>query len=114
MNNDAKVYVTQETGFDFSPAERFGTVSFITADDVYNSKNSLHNMGLIRQVRRALRNYDPDTDFIVPVGSPYVQAVVFWVLGLMGHESISILRWSNRDHLYVPVALRNPREEIAI
>lgn len=107
------VYVTQETEFDFRPAERFGAVKFLTASDVHNSKNSLHNSLLIKDMQRALRRYDPSKDFIVPVGSPYVQAIAFWVLGMMGHTSISILRWSNRDRLYIPVILRSDTEEIA-
>lgn len=109
--NKGKVYATNETNFDFARAEAFGELVFLTDKDINNSKASLHNVALLNDIRRKLRQYDPSMDFILPVGSPYVQACAFWSLGLMGHRVINILRWSNRDRLYTPVYLEFDREE---
>lgn len=102
------IFVTQETQYDFRPAEEFGDLKFLTTFDVHNNKNSPHNVRLIDDIRHQLRKFQPDFDFILPVGSPYVQAVTFWCLGCLGHRSISILRWSSRDRIYIPLHLQIP------
>lgn len=98
-----KVYVTQETEHSFLEAERFGEVVFLTAEDLNNTKGSLHNENVFRYIKTGLRDFGPNNYYIVPVGSPYITAVVFLVLGLAGHTNIKVLRWSNRDFLYAPM-----------
>lgn len=104
-----KVYVTCDTPFDFSEAERFGDLEFVTHSDIHNPKGSPHNAELLRQIREKIKAYDPDEDFILPVGSPYVQGCVFMALGLRGIREVRVLRWSNRDRLYIPVHLQFDR-----
>jgi hypothetical protein len=96
-----KVYVTQETNHDFSQAEKFGTIEFLTASDLHNIRGSLHNERVLDEIRAKLNKFDPREDYIVIAGSPYVSAAVFIVLGLMGFRSVKMLRWSNRDRIYV-------------
>lgn len=100
----AKVWVTQEQpGFDFTPAEGFGEVNFLTNNDLTNNKKSLHNTALIAALRHKLRQFNPDWDWVVIAGSPYVAAVVFMILAIHGHREIRVLRWQNRDHQYIPM-----------
>ena len=103
MNNDVRkprVMITQETEHSFIDAEQYGTVVFITRDDLNNTKGSLHNEALFRTIKAMLRDFNPDTDYIAPSGSPYVTAAVFLVLGNMGFKNIKILRWDNRGFNY--------------
>lgn len=99
----SKVYVTQETDHSFLEAERFGEVVFLTRDDVNNTKGSLHNEALFRTIKVMLRDFDPETDYIAPAGSPYVTAATFLILGNMGFKNIKVLRWNNREFNYIPV-----------
>lgn len=99
----AKVYVTQETPHSFLEAEQFGEVCFVTKDDLNNTKGSLHNASLLRAIKLVLRDFDPEKDYIVPTGSPYVSAAVFLILGLAGHKNIKVLRWNNRNETYIPL-----------
>lgn len=106
----ARVWVTQEKGVDFSPAERFGEIHFITAKDLNNLANSLHNEELLDEIKYKLSTqYKPDEDFFVIIGSPYVAAAVFMLLGSMGVRRVKILRWSNQTGHYLPMELKLPR-----
>lgn len=106
----ATVYVTHETNFaskpyDFSLAEKYGTVEFVTRNDVNNMKNSLENKALVREIRMRLHKFDPDRDFVLIAGSPYVTALMFLILGARKIRKVKFLRWSNRDRLYTPVTI---------
>lgn len=111
---DSNVFVTQETEHSFLEAESFGTVVFLTRDDVNNTKGSLHNEALFRHIKMALRDFDPEVDYIAPAGSPYVTAVTFLILGNMGFKNIKLLRWNNRDRKYIPMYfdLRRIKDEV--
>lgn len=98
-----KAFVTQETEHSFIEAEAFGDVVFLTIEDVNNTKGSLHNEALFRSLKQGLRDFDPENDYIVPAGSPYVTAAVFLILGNMGFKNLKVLRWNNRDRNYIPV-----------
>lgn len=100
-----KVFVTQETNYDFSPAEAYGEIVFITNDDVNNINGSIHNISLMQQIRRCLHQFNQDEDFVIISGSPYVAALAFMVLGLKGRTNIKFLRWSNRDKTYTPISV---------
>jgi len=99
----AKIYVTSEMPFDFTGAERFGEIAFLTNSDLNNIRGSLHNEQLIRNLRYALRNFVEEQDYVLITGSPYVAAVVFMILGARGVKMLRLLRWSNRDRVYAPM-----------
>lgn len=106
----ARIWVTQEKGVDFSPAEKFGVVHFLTAQDLNNMPNSLHNERLLETIAHKLKTeYDPNEDYFIIIGSPYVAAAVFMLLGTMGIRRIKILRWSNQHGYYLPMELKLPR-----
>ena len=99
----ARVYITQETEHSFLEAERFGEVVFLTKDDLNNTKGSLHNESVFRVIKAVLRDFNPEEDWVVPAGSPYITAAVFLILGNMGFKNLRVLRWDNRDFVYVPM-----------
>lgn len=105
---NSKVYVTQEANVDYSKAERFGEIVFLTSQDLVNIKGSLLNANLLRTLRRNLGKFEPSLDWIVISGSPYVSAAVFTILGRMGHTNLRLLRWGNREFDYSPVYLDFP------
>lgn len=109
------VYVTQETLQNFSKAEVYGRVKFMSVDkrdDFTNNRNSEHNERMLGHLSHALREFREDQDFIVLTGSPYVQVAVFWLLGLRGVRQLQVLRWSNRDLDYKLVTLNLRQETI--
>ena len=66
-----KVYVTQEVlSADYTHIERFGEPIFLSASEVSNVPDSLHNQKLVGIIRDRFSSYDPDVDFIAPSGSP--------------------------------------------
>jgi hypothetical protein len=107
----AKVYVTQETDKDFTKAEQFGAVVFLSVDrrdDFNNVHPSEHNERLVSHIKHGLRDFDPEFDWLVPTGSPYISAVVFALLG-KSVSRLRILRWDNRDFMYRPLVVDLPR-----
>jgi len=109
----AKVYVTQEQEkLNYSPAEEFGDVVFITRNDFSVMKASLRNDALIDEIAFRLKDFDAQHDFITVSGSPVVSATVFLVLGLRGVKSVNMLRWSNRDCVYQPITIQLSKKHI--
>lgn len=109
------VYVTQEAeGLDYSTAEQYGQVVFLTRHDFVNVRGSLANEALISELNRKLRGFNPETDWIVVSGSPYVAAAVLLLLGLARHRQVKFLRWDNRDYLYRPLYIELPSARVQV
>ena len=100
------VYVTQENpSFDYSPAEEYGDVVFVSKDDYSTMPNSLLNDDVSAGIRKRLMQFKHDTDYVVPSGSPVVSAAVFMALGKHG-APIRVLKWVGRNSKYTPITLR--------
>lgn len=106
-----RVYVTQETNYDFSPAEAYGEVVFVTSKDLNNLRQSQHNESVIAQIKDSLKHYNPETDWLVISGSPYVASVVFMLIGQKRPAHVQILRWDNRDFKYQPLHIEFRQED---
>lgn len=105
----SKVYVVQETNYNFSKAEEFGQIQFLSVyrdDDFHNIVNSQHNERLLSHLRHELREFDEEQDYLIITGSPYITAAVFWLLGHKGVKRLNILRWDNRDFVYIPLIIK--------
>lgn len=111
-----RVFVTQENGqLNYSRAEDFGQVVFLTRDDVSPIPGSLTNSALMEELAKKLGDFDFDHDFIAPSGSPTVCGLAFMVLGRSVEleaehgngqpKNLRVLRWSNRDRVYQPVTI---------
>lgn len=118
-----KVYVIQETLYDFSAAEKFGDLVFMSygvrsrdpqsvaeQDDFNNMKGSERNRRLVAHLRVKLRDFDSDHDYLLIAGSIYVAAAVFMMLGARGIRRVTVLRWSNRDFDYAPLHMEIEQE----
>lgn len=98
-----KVYVTQEVAYaDYQQAERYGEVVFLCTSEVSNITGSLHNRKLLNVIRERFREYNPDTDYIAPSGSPIVSCIVMALAREKG-SVFNFLKWSNRDRQYSQV-----------
>jgi len=94
-----KVYITQEnTNHNYTQAEQYGDIVFLTRSDFSTIKNSLSNKALIEELRSKLKNFDKD-DYVIVSGSPTVACAAFMILREKT-DSLNILKWSNRDHHY--------------
>lgn len=103
-----KVYVTQETAFDFTTAEAYGEVEFLTHRDLSSVRSSITNTHTLREINQKLKSIDFDADYLVITGSPYIAAAVFMLIGRKGIKKVNILRWDNRDRKYTPMEIALP------
>lgn len=100
-----KVFVTQEMPqFNYTTAEEFGDIVFLTANDWSPVASSMHNETLLGNVKNQLKFYNNQEDFIVMTGSPIIIAVAFMVLSRHTNR-VQVLKWSNRDLMYSKVTI---------
>jgi len=100
-----RIFVTQERDLDFTPAEKFGELVFMTSNDFWNIKKSKHNEQLIDELNKHVKTFDQNHDYFLLAGSQLVTAAVFLLLGKYGYNRVPVLRWSNRDRMYEPVEI---------
>jgi hypothetical protein len=98
-----RVFITQETQVDYTKAQQFGDLMPVTAKDLSNVPGSAINRDIVTTIAAKLRHFNPDEDFLLISGSPYVGALCAWQLGRIGIHKFTILRWSNQDRCYYPV-----------
>lgn len=102
---NVKVLVVQEQPqYDYSPAEQYGDVAFMSSHDVSPMSASLRNADIIRGMKKVMSDYVPMVDFILPSGSPINIAAVMMMAGKMGGKH-KILKWDNRSNNYTPVTI---------
>lgn len=101
----AKVFVTQEvTTANYSDIERFGEPVFLSASEVSNVPDSLHNQKLVGLIRERFAEYDPKVDFIAPSGSPIIAGLVF-AIAREASDTFNVLKWNNRDRMYTAIRI---------
>ena len=100
-----KVLVVQEQPqYDYSAAERYGDVTFVSAFDLSPMAQSLRNKEIMAAMRKAMSDYIPGIDYILPSGSPINIAAIMMLAGRMGSKH-KILKWDNRSNSYAEVIL---------
>jgi hypothetical protein len=96
----ARVFITHEISIDYTPAQTYGDLIPVTSQDVSNVAGSEINRNLVRRIAKVLGRFNPEADFLLVSGSPYVGAMCAWVLGTLGVQKFKMLRWSNQDRKY--------------
>jgi len=107
------VYVTQENPrLNYSDAERFGTIKFLSVYDYSPNGNSKRNEKLLEGLHRDLRGFDPMRDHVLLTGDPVVIAIVFQIVAgqvLEGmcpdHGDISLLKWDGQNRKYNQIVI---------
>ncbi|AXH72332.1 MAG: hypothetical protein [Caudoviricetes sp.] len=95
-----KVFVTRENpDFNYSPAEAFGEVVFLTDREFTGNPNSLTDQTILRVMDERLAEFDPLTDYIVLTGSPITIAYAGHKV-LARNRPVQFLRWDNRAAHY--------------
>lgn len=99
------VWITQEVpDFNYTSAEKFGDVKFVTSKNFNAAMNSLINADLSKEIKDSLRGFDYDNDYVVPTGSPIVSMAVAAMLG-RNTSKLKILKWDKRDYRYLPMVI---------
>ena len=96
-----RIWVVQEGNNDYSSAESFGEVRFITTGDL-RSMNGKQNSDVYADIRKFASEYLLGTDYIVPVGNPMVISLVVMSLFPGNHK---FLKWDGRRATYIPFIL---------
>lgn len=106
MTRDAitsRVYVLQDMqGHDYSPAEVFGQLVFVSSDDI-NSRLSIvgtpANRLVVARLFAVLREFR-EGDFLVVDGNPILIAIALQFLVTVKNVGVKLLKWDNRAHDY--------------
>lgn len=99
------VWVVQDNGNDYSAAEDFGDVRFITTSDWTPLLFSSANSDFLRDIKKWKIDYVPGHDFILPAGNPVAYMMVAFNLDQDGKHNI--LKWDGRRGAYMPYILTN-------
>lgn len=100
-----KVFVTHESpNFNYTPAEKFGEIEFLTATDLSTQLKSKYNRIVVDEIRNKLDEFTQD-DYLLPSGSPIVTGVAMAILHET-FEEINVLKWSNHTKEYTPMVVR--------
>ena len=103
-----KVWVIQEGKNDYSSAENYGEVNFVTRSDYRTTKGSQQNATVISDIARFRTDYIAGMDYIILAGNPIVTALVVMSLVDGNHR---FLKWDGRRSEYIPFTLN--RELVA-
>jgi hypothetical protein len=95
----SNVYVVQEQPFNYTDAERFGELVFVTNREISGYGNFDKNVRTISEIKAVMTNYIPTTDFLVLTGNPITIGVVFHEAAIRGSRH-KILHWDNQARKY--------------
>lgn len=100
------VWVIQEGQNDYSSAEEYGTVRFVTKAELTKFKDSQQNNEVDLDVRRFLSEYIAGVDYIIPSGNPMIVILTALLLPRGNHN---FLKWDGRRAVYIPFNLTSTR-----
>lgn len=104
----AKVFVVQENNkIDYSDAERFGDLVFLTVDEWKGVKNSLRDKNILEQVRTKISAFDPATDYLLLTGNPIIIGYAFHEV-MARSDTASCLQWDRFTNSYRAVVFTKP------
>ena len=99
-----QVFITHESlNFNYTQAEKFGEICFLTGSDLSVHENSPSNRTITNRIRKILIDFT-ETDYLLPSGSPLITGLAMAIL----HERfnrIQVLKWSNQSHTYTPMVV---------
>lgn len=96
----ATVFVVQENNrIDYSDAERFGDIRFITAEEFKPVKGSLRNLSILDSIRVHMESFNPEHDCLVMTGNPITMGYVFH-LALQKSPIVKCLQWDRFNGEY--------------
>jgi hypothetical protein len=118
MNTEpTRVFVVHENlSMNFSDAERFGEVRFITNREWNPRRGSMTNGETFDAIRTKMFNeYRPGKDFLILNGPPVILGFAFHIAMLMSHRAapgVCILSWDKRAGKYIEGMAEMPLTQI--
>lgn len=100
------VWVIQEGNNDYAPAEKYGEVRFVTRADLRSIPSSSVNEQAIIDIKDFVAQYDPEIDYIVPVGNPMMTIFVATLVAQKA-DIHNYLKWDGRQADYVVFKMSN-------
>lgn len=99
------VYVVQEQQrFDYSDAERYGEVKFLTNLEYNGLRNSFRNKQATVDIRLGMADFNPNADYLLMTGSPVAMGYAFWLAMLKASNAgifkLNILQWDRESNHY--------------
>lgn len=99
--NDPKVFVSQEIGVNYSPAEEFGEVVILSLKEIVPYEGSLANTTTVAYMEKVLaEGYRPGVDYLLPTGSVLAMAHMFSSAFAKKGPVHLILKWDARAQKY--------------
>lgn len=72
----ARVFITQENRLrDYSDAEQYGEIQFLTSKEFSPHRNSKQNIDIINEIKDGLKDWTPE-DYILICGHPITASIV--------------------------------------
>lgn len=105
------VYVVQEQNrIDYSDAERFGDVKFLTAIEYNGMRNSVRNSQALADIRSGLAGFDPSLDYLLLTGNPIAIGYAFHIAMVNAHnlkaDKLNVLQWEREKGQYKHVVFQ--------
>lgn len=91
------VYVTNYAGHDFSAAEQYGELEYVTKGNIniYRTDRDLYNL------TEKLEKYDDEKDYLLLSGNILVNAMVLSVLLTKGVKKLNLLVYDAKNLNYI-------------
>lgn len=108
MSKKPTVFVVKEqmmrgdlgsVAMDYGPAMHYGDLQFVTTTDMPLHPGSSVQQVWDAEVDRFAREYNEQTDFVIPTGQPMAIFCVGWWLGMVG-KSPRFLVWRPQENQY--------------
>lgn len=100
MNARAKVFVSQDNEKDYSAAEEFGDVVFLSNREIVPYSGSASNMAVVHGIESTItKDYVPGVDYLLPAGGMFAIAHLFHAAYAKPGKH-QILKWDNRAQRY--------------
>jgi len=104
---DSIVWVVQETpNNDYSPAEKYGELVFITSYEFRPIMGSPSSNSLLELIEQAAKKFRPAQDWLILTGNPIIMAYTFHLIFSKSTCGIRLLQWSRKRMEYHPVLFK--------
>lgn len=96
--------IQQDDKKNLRAASRFGEIKYIFTRGVFPDDQQERAKEMVRIARKVLSDFNPTTDYVVPIGDPVSITIVAALLSEL-HEVIPVLKWDGEFEAYYPVTI---------
>lgn len=88
--------------FDLTKARTHGDIQYLLGP----SAGPWSSNSCIEDIKRGLKNYNADSDFLLLIGNPCLIGWAVAIAAQVGKGRVNLLQWSGRDEKYLPIYTR--------